>query len=163
MQSYNTYNVDFNKLPCQLMPRPNRKPRLLLLLKALLFPFLFLHNLFVLYRKAKIYQLSHNSQVVYLESMLNDKYDSDQRRIFIGDAGWVQPWWVYLEEELKPQYVKLESENEPVYVYTEGEAGTAKDDFIVWVPADVAFADAEMRSLLDSYKLTGTKYTIQIF
>jgi hypothetical protein len=163
MQSYNVYDIDFLKLPCQVVSRPNRKPLFMVVVKAALYPFIFLHNHFTTYRKAKIYQLTITSQVVYLERLLNDRYDSTQRRIFIDDAIEHEPLFIYQEAELKPVFMYLESEASPQFLYTDGEAGEAKDDFVVFVPIDAAFTEIEMRSLIDSYRLTGTKYTIQKF
>lgn len=38
------------------------------------------------YRSAKLYDLNHSGQVIYLEKVLNDTFDKDLRRIYIGDG-----------------------------------------------------------------------------
>jgi hypothetical protein len=162
MPSSNSYNLDFTRLVTWLTPKAFRKPKLAILLQAIVFPFVWLHANFLKYREAKIYQITITPQVCYLERMLNDRFDSSLRRISIGDAVWHLPLFIYQEAELKPQALFLESENHPRYVFTEGEAGSALNDFIVLVPSAVSFSDAEMRAMLDSYKLFGTSYTIQI-
>lgn len=161
MQSYKVYTINFNKLALWLVNKANRKDRFLLLVKAILYPLINVHNSFSFYRKAKIYQLTITGQVCYLERLLNDKYDFTLRRIRIDDAVWHLPWFVYREPEEKPQFLYTESEGKTRYVYTEGEAGEVKDDFVVLVPLDIFFILDEMRSVIDSYRLAGTKYTIQ--
>ncbi len=161
MQSYNIYDIDFNKLATWLLPKQLRKAKLLLLAKSCIYPLISLHNNFLKYRKAKIYQLTITSQVCYLEQMLNDKYDFTLRRIEIKDGEWFQPWYISQEAENKPKYLFRASENQPQYVYTGGEAGEFKDDFVVVVLASISFSIPEMRSAIDSYRLFGTRYTIQ--
>lgn len=159
--SYGYYNINFDRLAIWLTSKPLRKQKLIIIIKALLGGHTAVLNSFLNYRDAKIYQLLITPQVVYLEKMLNDRYDSIQRRIYIDDAVWHLPWFLYQEEEEKPAYLFTEAEYSPVYLYTDGEAGEALNDFVVFVPLDVIFSQDEMRSLLDAYKLFGTKYTIQ--
>lgn len=163
MRSYNIYTINWNNLAVWLLPRSFRKTRLIILLKALLYPLTVLYDSFKLFRKAKIYQLTITPQVCYLERLLNDRYDSGQRRIYIDDAVWHLPWFVYKEAENKTEWLYMEVENNPITVYTEGEAGVALNDFVVFVPKSIAFDNAQMRSLIDAFKLFGTKYTIQLF
>jgi len=131
------------------------------LLKAILFGLINVLNSFLIYRNAKIYQLTITGQKCYLERMLNDAYDFELRRIRIDDAVWHLPWFLYQEAELKPEYFFTEAENNPVWLYTDGESGEALNDFVVLAPSDIVFAVAEMRGAIDSYKLFGTTYTIQ--
>jgi len=155
------YQVLYNKLAVWLTPKNLRKTTLLILLKATLYPIILLHDAFTRYRDAKLYQLMITPQVCYLERLLNDRYDYSSRRIRIDDPISHDPWFIYLQEELKPKALYLEQENKPVFLFTEGEAGKAKDDFIIYVPLDIAFDENEMRSLVDNYKLFGKHYKIQ--
>ena len=157
----NNYDINFNKLAVWLVSKGLRKTKLLVLATVLLHPLIALRNSVMTFRKAKLYELSITPQVCYLEKMLNDKYDSSLRRIVIDDAEWHLPWFIYQEAENKPQYLYTEAENNPVALYTDGESGIALNDFVVLVPLAVSFAEAEMRSLVDKYKLFGTKYSIQ--
>lgn len=155
------YNIAFYWLATWLIPYALRKEKFLILVKALIYPLIFVHNSFLNYRKAKLYQLMITPQVCYLERLLNDRWDSTLRRIVIVDAVWFPPTFMYQEAELKPVNLYQEGENNPVIIYTEGEAGVLLDDFVVLVPLDVIFDDAEMKGLLNIYKLAGTKYSIQ--
>jgi hypothetical protein len=162
MRSYNIYKINFFTLAAWLIPKPDRTEVFIILVKAALYPLIFVYNSFLKYRKAKIYQLTITGQVCYLERLLNDRYDSSLRRIRIDDAIWHLPWFLFQEAENKPEYFFREGENNPVWLYTEGEAGIALDDFVVFVPASIIFEMAEMRELLNSFKLFGTKYKIQL-
>lgn len=161
MAQYNNYNIDFYKQARRELHQAIRLPKFIVLIKALVFPLIYLLNAFFNYRNAKIYELTITPQVCYLQRMLNDSYDLIQRRIRIDDAVWHLPFFLYQEEELKPQGLYQESENKPVYLYNDGEAGESPNDFVVLVPSDITFSDAEMRGKIDSFKLFGTTYTIQ--
>jgi len=161
--AYNVYDIDFKKLVKWWTPYPLRKIFWLTFLGVLLYPVAQLHQLLLRFQTAKLYQLKINSQVCYLEQMLNDSFDLTLRRIYISDAIWYLPTYIYQEAELKPVYVKKEGEDTPVYIYTESEAGEFRDDFVVFVPVGLVFNMDEMKGKIDSYKLSGTSYKIQIF
>lgn len=163
MQSFNPFDIDFFKLVAWLTPKPLRKEKFGVMMKACVYPLIYVHNLLIKYRDAKLYQLSITPQVCYLERMLNDRFDYTQRRIYIIDADWHLPMFLFQEDELKPVFLFRESENRPKALYTEGESGAALNDFVVMVPISLSFSEAEMRSLINSYKLFGTLYTIQKF
>lgn len=163
MRSFNPFDVDFFKLAAWLTPKPLRKVNYGLIVKACISPLIHIHNTLLRYREAKLYQLTITPQVCFLERMLNDRFDYSQRRIYIMDADWHLPIFLFQENELKPVSVFKENESKPTPLYTEGESGSALNDFVVMVPLAISFSEAEMRSLIDSYKLFGTLYTIQTF
>ena len=160
--AYNVYDINFSRFVRWWTAYFLRKPLLLTLLGVLVYPVAQLHQVFLRFRTAKLYQLKITPQVCYLEMMLNDSFDNTARGIYIEDAIWHLPTYIYQEAELKPVYLAIESEAAPVYVYTESEAGEFRDDFVVKVPATVLFNIEEMKGKIDSYKLAGTHYKIQI-
>lgn len=91
----------------------------------------------------------------YLEMMLNDRYDFVQRRIRIEDSLEKPPLYLFQNAENKPVFLATQ------YLFTDGEAGAIKDDFVVKVPMDINFENAEMLSLLKNYKLASMKPKIQ--
>lgn len=132
-------------------------------IKACFAPVISLHNQFLNYRKAKLYEIKMNYQVPYLEAFLNDRFDAIERRIYIDDAQTVNQIYLYQEEETKPLYLNQESENAPVYLYTEGETiGDLWNDFIVYVPVSVAFSESELRAMIAT-KWCGKRYKIEHF
>lgn len=163
MKSYNVYKINFNNLAAWLIPKPLRKTKFSIVVKACIYPLVSVYNSFLNYRDAKIYQLTISPQVCYLEKLLNDRYDYTLRRIYIDDAIWHLPTFIYKSAENKPVFGYKAAEGRPNYLFTNGETGTALNDFVVHVPALIAFDQNEMKSLINIFKLFGTQYTIQLF
>ena len=82
------YNFDFdlNKLIEQYLPIVLRKPKHLAWLRALFMPFVVLKGFFLDFVSSRRREVMQNGQVARLETLLNDLYDSVQRRIRIIDA-----------------------------------------------------------------------------
>lgn len=160
--SYNrVYIVDFKRLVRWCIPHSWRKQLLLFYVNVLVYPISTLFLDFRLYRKAKQYQLSITPQVCSLTRLLNDKYDSRRRRIYITDGVDKSPVYIYVSAELKPKYLHRRVDNKPLHIYTRGESGIIKDDFIVNIPSAVPFDINELSTILRFYKLAGTKFKIQ--
>jgi hypothetical protein len=149
------YDIDYNKLAQWLLPPALRKDKTIGWLAALIRPVVWLYQVFLRYRKQKLYELTITPQVCYLERLLNDKYDYTQRRIRIVDAIDHTPLFIFQTAELKPVYLGAK------YIFTDSEAGDIQDDFVIKVPKDITFQDAEMISLVKQYKLAATKFKIQ--
>lgn len=156
------YDIDFKKITLWWVPFPLRDYILLTYLGVVIYPVAQIHQFFLRFKTAKLYQLKITPQVCYLEMMLNDLFDFTSRRIRIADAIWYLPTYLYQEPELKPLTLYTPVENNPVYLYQEGEVGEYKDDFVVFVPAAIIFNMAQMQGSLDTYKLAGTRFKIQI-
>ena len=157
------YDIDYIKLKGWLTADPLRQSRLLRYLGALVLPIVTLYQGFLLYRKAKLYQLMITPQKCYLERLLNDRYDFTLRRIYIDDGQDKPPYYIYVKAEEKPKFIYTKSEAQPAWIYTRGESGNIADDFVIFVPVDVVFEVPEMTSLVKAYKLAGTKFKIQTF
>lgn len=157
----NIFRIDYKKLVRILVPVILRKPAHIAWIQALCHPVNYIYQDFLRSREANLYRLKITPQVVYLQKLLNDRYDIDERRIRIRNAKRFNSFFLYLEEESKPAYVFLETENEPFYLFTEEEVGMRTADFYVIVPTSIIFDENEMRALLDMYKLAGKTYKIQ--
>ncbi|MGQ0739149.1 MAG: hypothetical protein ACT4OJ_08840 [Bacteroidota bacterium] len=161
--AYNSYDINFYRLGEWLTPRWLRKETFLIILKACLYPLVLIHNAFIRYRDAKIYEINMNYQVCYLEAFLNDRFDFTQRRIYIEDADTEEGTFLYMRAEDNPVYLFLRSEDDPAYLFLRGETGgDLSYDFIVWVPVGLVFDQDEMRAMIAT-KLCGKRYTIQLF
>lgn len=164
----NYNNIDFRALASKLSPPKLRKERLIDWVVALLKPLEEVNFLFKNFRKQAIYKVVHNGQVVYLEKVLNDRYDNSLRRIYIADAFEYDPTWVYPENENLPVYVNPEA-GEAVYIYDDSILQESNVDFIVFVPLDLQPSTPttlnnfliQMRSLINYYKLASRRYSIQ--
>lgn len=131
--------------------------------KALFAPLVSLHNDFLLYRKAKLYEIEKNYKTCYLEAFLNDRFDFTSRRIYIDDADTVAQVYLWQDEEETPLYLYQDAEEQPVFLFQDGESlGDILYDFVVFVPYDVVFDENEMRAMIAT-KLAGKKYKIELF
>ncbi|MBN8834558.1 MAG: hypothetical protein ABS68_00310 [Niastella sp. SCN 39-18] len=159
----NIFNINWNVIATWFVPKKIRKPFLLSWVWVLVYPFSTLHQQFLLFRKAKLYHLMITSQKCWLERLLNDRYDSTERRIYIDDLPDTPPVYIFRRDENKPLALYRRSENRPVYLYTRNETEQDTDYFIVWVPVSLVFNKPEMTSLVKIYKLVGTKFIIQTY
>lgn len=157
----NFFNVRFDILTRLLIPPRLRKPRQLAWLNALVSPFNRVYQNFKRGREANLYKLKVTGQVVYLEAMLNDRYDVAQRRIRITDSITYPPVYFYTEPEQKNVPFYQDAEETPVFFFTEEEAGVQLADFWVLVPSGVVFNEQQMRADIDYFKLPTRKYKIQ--
>jgi hypothetical protein len=155
------FEVDFPKLVRLLLPPRLRKIKHVVWLQALVNPVNYLYQQFWRNREANLYRLYITPQVIYMEKLLNDKYDISGRRIRIKDALVYEPEYIYQEQELKPIYIYKEEENKPVYLFTDFEIGSDSVDFFVLVPQDLIYYEDGMTALIDNYKLAGKRYKIQ--
>jgi hypothetical protein len=130
-------------------------------LKSLVAPVEQLHNSFTINRQDNLYQLSHNSQVVYLQAALNDVFDPISRGIIMADGAFEDPLFTYLVIEEKPLLLGLVSEigtatyPDPQYLYTDIETSLLGNCFIVKVPAGVSFDMERMKAAINKYRLPG--------
>lgn len=155
------FDVDFPKLVRLLLPPRLRKIKHVAWLQALTNPVNYLYQQFRRNRDANLYRLYITPQVVYMERLLNDRYDISLRRIRIRDALVYAPQYIYQDQELKPVYIYQEEENNPVYLFTDDEIGSDSVDFYVLMPSDLIYNENEMTALIDNYKLAGKRYKIQ--
>ena len=153
----NVFDIDFGKLLRWMIPMRTRMARLLAFLSALSDNLNIIYQQFRYNREANLYKLSITPQVCYLEKLLNDRYDYSQRLIYIDNAIDRPVTYIYMEDELKPVYLGK------IWIYTGGETSQMADDFIIFVPMSIVFENAEMTSLVKSYKLAGTQFKIQRF
>lgn len=150
------FNIDFEKLVWWLIPTFLRKPIIYAYVKALVNPAAQLHQEFLNNRQSNLYKLSHNSQVFSIENVLNDKFDTTQRRIYITDGFTKERKYVYTRAELKPLYLDIVLFNREDYADT----GV---DFIVWIPVAVFMSPQnliEAKALVNFYKRGSKRFKI---
>jgi len=157
----NFYKIDHRVLAIQNTPIARRKSKAVKWFEVLLSPIVKLHIEFLEFRKQILYKANHNSQICFLQAVLNDSFDPVLRRIKIRNAILKEPLWFYEAEENKPIYFYEESDNKPVYFREEGEFVGDGADFLVLVPfelkpvntqEEIAFK-IKMQAKIDYYKL----------
>ena len=164
------YDIDFDKVVQLETPTRLRKSVRLAWLRVLVWCVKFLYNLFVVFRTDRVYRMAHNSQVCYMEAVLNDAFDSDLRRIYIEDPEYVDPVYVYLPDEELPVWLATDIElpvidyEAPVPLYVDSEISVSSPQFIVYYPADLTIDLDRMRALINKYRLASkANYLILTF
>lgn len=157
------YTIDYLKLLQWQLAYQLRLPKMIAWLNIVVSPVIYVYQLFLKYRKNKLYELSITPQVCRMEALLNDSFDFTLRRIYIDDALEYPPLYLYQDAELKPVYLYQDSENAPQYLFTDGESAALADDFIIFVPVALVYDSLQMRSLVKNFKLPGMKFKIQTY
>lgn len=154
-------NLNIKKLAVWLIPVWLRSTLVILIINASVQPLKQLYNNYVALVKSTLYRLQHNGQICYLQAVLNDKLDSEQRRIFISNFTSIAALYLWAETDLRD--VNFEN---TIYIYTFSMYGDGGVDFIINKPSSVANSTNELallKSLADEYKLASKKYIINDF
>lgn len=158
----NIYIVNWRKLMAWLIPVPLRKAKVVALMFAVVAPINWLYNRFIGYKTDVAYRLSITPQAVYLQKMLNDRYDITLRRIRINPAVQYNPTPLYLVNENKPTPLYTNAEAVPLVLFTTAETTAYTVDFVVVVPVQVPFNLDEMTGLINLFKLESKNFKIII-
>lgn len=150
-----------------LLPTFLRSSPVITVLESVTAEFDNLHKLFKTTRENNLYDLSITPQVCYLEKALNDRFDKEQRRIYITDGIVIPKTYLFIKPEKIKLYLFTKQENKPIELYTKtdyelNDSASSDYDFIVNVPPNVVFEEKEMGALLDRYKLASKAYSINI-
>lgn len=124
--------------------------------KAMVKPLIPLYN-------QTLYKMQHNSQVIYLEKMLNEyfevaTYDPNShvatRKVFIANAPRAPKTYIFQPEENRPVYLGTE--------YLDRET-TRTHQFIVKIPVAFQYDEILLREQIDFYKLASKEYIIETY
>lgn len=157
------YVINYSKLILHRIPVDLRFDDVVAYLNLLVSPIVYVYTLLLSLREQLIYRLTITPQVVYLEKLLNDRWDNAERRIYIIDGPQYDLLYLYTKAELQPVHFYRASEDQKVFIFTKGEASQITFDFVIYVPNDVTFDTAEMTALVKDYRLAGKLFTIQTF
>ena len=153
------YKIDYTRLADWLVPSILRRNVLLSLSYALINPVRKLYVDFMKFKTDSEYRLNHNSQVCYLEKVLNDRFDPDEKRITIVDGWRFNQVYIYKETEGNHKALNLGTQ----YIRPSTDFADTGVDFIVKLPGDLTLKESElyeMKTLLNAYKLAGKRYKI---
>jgi len=156
------YNQDFNLIAFYNIPPFLRKEKILAFINALILPIIYVYNQFYNWRLDILDKIQNNAQVIVLENFLKTKFNNNNIYI-LDDNTYIDTHIYNVGEMLNDEvylYNKAENVNEP-YIYNAEE--TTLYDFAVCLPASIYNNSYyEVKKIVDYYKLTGTKYIIQI-
>ena len=164
------YTVDWSILLRLLLPTRLRKPRILAFLNAAIEPIRMLYQSFLSFREASLYKVRFNSQIVYLEAVLNDQFDNELRRIRIENATFKPGLYLYEPEQMLDVFLYQSfmgdnvRPNDPPTYLTSFLTESGDFDFFVFVPFEPEASDGNLenriKSYVNYYKLYAKNYQI---
>jgi hypothetical protein len=100
-------NINWNKIIYENLAIDLQSIGRVTWIRALISPFQSIYGAFLLYKSDSIYKTQFNSQIMYLERLLNDKFDIASRRIYIENTGSNNSFYIFQKSESNP----------PIYIY----------------------------------------------
>ena len=157
------YNVDIYKLGAYLLPPFLRKKRMYAFLCVFLYPFYWLCKMFKDYRKTSLRKLNVNGQVAYIEKMLNDEFEFENREIYITDSDALKPNVADMYRDPSvTMTIYPESSEEKLYLES-GDESIKSEDYIVNVPSFLADKLEVIKTIVEYNKPAGRTYKINVY
>lgn len=156
------YDVNYNRLALAIVPLKLRRSLLMNIIYVMLSGVRRAASVFGSYREQTNYRLTHNGQVCYLRAVLNDRFDWSQRRIEIEDVAEEEGTILYRRSLSRFLMAPARSTGRALIINKRAFTGSNSVDFAVIVPAELrgTFVEAQMKALVDTYKLASKRYTI---
>ena len=156
------FNIDFRRFFLLMLPTMLRRQLLVSFLMPVISVIDKLYQLFTSNRKSNLYTLKITPQIFALEKALNDRFDAENRGIYIRDSYSDYNPNVFLHPVAENRTVSifLQAESRPRYLYLRNETPAIGFDFFVNVPESLVFNKNEMIALVNFYKLLGKRFTI---
>lgn len=149
------FRVDFLKLGLELLPTFLRKSVIMAYVRVCVAPIAAVYDDWLAMRFDNLYIIEHTGQVCSLRKSLNDKFDPQLRRIYIGNGNLFDAEFIHTPAESKPEYLGT------LFIFSRDETSDTGVDFNVFVPAEIASTQLyELRAHVDFYKEGVKRYTI---
>lgn len=159
------YSLKFDNLVRDNLPVRMRLPVFMQLAQVLISPVASLYDEFIRFKASRDLRLNYNSRVCLFEEVLNLLFDKQYQRIYITGTELVEELRIGNRHNLKQVYVAAGGTTGPA-----GVQGTsignrteyaAEVDFIVHLPGTLVVKEAEIRNVINDYRLAGKTYKIQ--
>jgi len=131
----NFFNVDIERFIKLSLPVSFRQSKILAWLNALFAPIKTNYARFTAFKISVFYILSHNSSIVLLQKMLNDKFDNTERRIYISNVQRSDINRFYYANENKEFGIYNEGSVQKGFYYVFQNQDTSPD-YIVHIPEE---------------------------
>ncbi|WP_156101327.1 hypothetical protein [Flavobacterium gilvum] len=134
-----------------------RKIKTVVFIQVMVLPVAQVHYWWMLKRDDNLYKMNHTGQVCRLRKVLNDKVDSELRRITITDGNSFPRKYIYTEAENKPKFLGK------LFIYSNEDYIGSGSDFVVNIPPGMTDNQlAKIKAYCDFYKMAGKRYRIEI-
>lgn len=168
MFNSNLFNTSILLLPLEL-----RKEKAIAWVKVYMHLIKDMMTSFTSYRTAQLFLIAHNSQVISLEHILNNRFNPDKNLydgnyegngIYITDSDDPNTVYLYNKSEGKDKrYLYNKSESMPkLYLYNKSERSIWAG-FIIMIPAAFNASENEIKALVIRLKLAGKNFTIKTY
>lgn len=160
------YGINYGRLALAIVPIKLRKPLLMALLNVLLTGVRRADSVFGQFRADTNFRLYHNGQVCYLRAALNDTFDWERRRITIDDTGdYRESVIIYRRDDPVHSVSVPVRNNGAIIINRRSMTIDGALDFTVSVPDDVrlTYGEAQIRALIDQFKLASKRYTLNFY
>jgi len=155
------YNIDLNRAVRQYLPVRKKQPVMLALVYSLIYPVIEIYDRFLIFRETILFKARYNSQIMYIEHLLNSYFNEGGTDIYIQDGVIIDEFHLF----------KTVEPNDPIYIYKVSEGGTdlylyndveydSVLDFTVNVPSSIVYDTNLMKAWINRYKMAGKKYQI---
>jgi hypothetical protein len=151
------FKINIDRLTVWLTAIWLRFEHVMILALSFSWPLVQLYNDFIAFSDEVLYRLSHNSQVCYMEAVLNDAFDNQLRRIRIVDFETKMRLYFWPDVALRDVYFG------EIFFYSDSSYGDSGVDFTVELPTGLSLNEYEMfqlHALVREYKLAGKQYNI---
>lgn len=156
------YNISFSQLIVMLLPPIMHFDIVIAFASAVIYPLSQIHKAFTLLI-AKT-DTSVNSQVCYMQAVLNDRYDYYERRIMVRDSDIDNDsFFLFDEGKGKASMLSDEGGGDAMMWVDNNYLGSTNTDFDIVFPRGYALSDNEYRALrqfVNSNKLASKRFKI---
>ncbi|MCD7935973.1 MAG: hypothetical protein LUG98_03865 [Tannerellaceae bacterium] len=158
----NKYQINIKKLALMQLPTFMRKPAITGIAYAAVSSLGYCYTQFHHFRLDCLQQLTKNGQVCYLQAILNDLFDSNDRRITITDSVQLAEQPVIWRDTNRNDPIPLRENNPGKLIYRQSMSGAYAYDFTVRIPSDLRFEidEKRLRAVVNMYKLTSKRFNI---
>lgn len=157
------YNLNFKRLVLLLLPTFWRKPLLVSIGYAVIYPLSLIHADFMRFRADIKYRLSHNGQVCYLRALLNDNFDPENRRITVSDVDTNREnVFINRRETGLIKLIPRRETGRALFINRSGFVGSGGYDFLINMPFSLYQVTDILRfkAVVNNYKLASKRYNI---
>lgn len=156
------YNMSFSQLIVMLLPPIMHFDIVIAFASAMIYPLSQIHKAFTLLIIKT--DTSVNSQVCYMQAVLNDRYDYYERRIVVRDSAIDYDSYFLFDEGKGNASMLSDEHNGDAIVWVDNNyLGTTNTDFDIVFPCGYTLSDNEYRALrqfVNSNKLASKRFRI---
>lgn len=134
------FEINMEQLAIDILPPEWIKPIHISWAKLIAQPYVLQLSKLKEQRTRNIYIMTHDSRVGRVQKVLNDHFDSIERRIKIGPGNIIDKLYLYTQQESKQTYL-------PQSVYTDQEIAERNIDFTVIIPQGLNLPELDLTRL----------------